>query len=110
MNTGRFFELAFEQILPTLPTIFVTMIGVVVSLIYLGKARRAAVFGLLGFGLFLAMLIAGPFAFGLVREMVMSSPSRNGWAFTAYGVAHSLFEALGLLLLLFAAFSGRKSN
>ena len=100
-----FYEL--RQLLPEIPCIIVCIGCIVAAFIFWQRAPSASLYVVLGCGLTLAIVLAYPLIWWYVRSL---GGGANPLVRSAFGFCISVADALKIMLLVVAAYIGRKQT
>jgi hypothetical protein len=110
MNTGTLSYIG-QQLLYQMPVTLVALVGLILSLVFLGRSKVPAILTLLA----MVILLVSSVLVTLIRAYSLTARIEYGWSGASYGYflsAMSLVDAvsrgLGICLLLGAVFIGRK--
>ena len=108
MNTSSQIHFFLTSFLMFLPTLVVSIVGVILSVTKRKQAPDAAMWSLFGFGLALILCLTTPVGQFLIQNWVLRDGNEGRvWMFTAFGLANSVLHAAIYVFLLIAVFSGR---
>jgi len=109
MNTVDQTKMLLSSFAMQLPTLLVCLVAGVLLVLRWKQTSPAAIWGLLGFGLALALCIIIPLVQMVVQQWAIQSgdfASRTS-VFAAFGILWSLLRAVTYALLLIAVLAGR---
>jgi hypothetical protein len=107
-------ENSFVQFLVSLvaqsPALLVCFVGVVLALVWMGRAPWACGLAIGGLGILMLCAVVMTAAYTWLPQILFNrpySPDAAQWFFRGLHFVHSLIDASGLLLLVLAVFTGR---
>jgi len=107
MSDHNFLNATLDQLVIQSPVLVVYIVGLVFSLMCLRRYPKPALLTLIAMALLLCISIVSPFANYYLVMVHTSNGASLRWLFSGFHFTLSLFHALGLGLLLTAAFVGR---
>lgn len=112
MNNADEIKTLFSTFAVYLPRMIICLVACIVIVAKWREARGGALWALLGFGLALVLCFVMPVGQTMIQHWVFQSGDRASrmWAFSAFGMAGSVLQAVIYVFLLLAIFAGRSKT